>query len=25
MSEQLNQMPKDDLMQACTASLKGDK
>lgn len=25
MSEQLNQMPKDELMEACTASLKGDK
>jgi len=25
MSEQLTQMPKDEVMQACTASLKGDK
>ena len=25
MSEQLTQMPKDEVIQACTASLKGDK
>jgi hypothetical protein len=25
MSEQLSQMPKDEVMQACAASLKGEK
>lgn len=25
MSEQLTQMPKDEVMQVCTASLKGEK
>ena len=25
MTEQLAQMPKDEVMQACTAALKGDK